>query len=111
MERPTVVVSAGLAVLLLALPGAAGSEPRVRAEPPLFGATVLAQKVHCDAIEPRERVLPGQVVRVAASERHDESLGRQIFGQLPANTTSNEAEDRSKVSIEDARECAGVDER
>jgi len=86
-------------------------DPVKKTKAPLFGATVFAQKVHCDAVEPRERILPGQVVRGATPERHDERLGRQIFGQLPANTTSNEAEDRSKVSIEDAGERAGVDER
>jgi hypothetical protein len=48
---------------------------------------------------------------VATSKGHDERLGREIFGQLPADTTPQEAEDRSKVTIEDDRECSGVDER
>jgi len=47
---------------------------------------------------------------VATSERHDERLGREILGQLPADRTPQEAEDRSKVTIEDDRECPGVDE-
>jgi hypothetical protein len=47
---------------------------------------------------------------VTTPEGHDERLRREILGQLPADTAPQEAEDRSKVAIEDDRECPRVDE-
>jgi hypothetical protein len=88
-----------------------GHHPGVGAQPPHLCASVLAQQVPSDPVQPGAGAGMLGAILAAPPERQRERLGGKIIGQVGADPPPQVAQDRRVVAVEQLREAGRLDQR
>ena len=85
-------------------------EPRHSMDTTRFAPSMLGQQVGGDAVEPRARGGPQQVVRRALLERDSEHFAHHALGLIRTEATHEVAMQHGRVPVEDRSERRGGNE-